>query len=318
MFHFGKIFLCFFGLRSSHFAAGYLPRYTIGGNMGRRFLNLIISTIVFALIIAGCEKDHNPISVTSDFDTRLIGEWFYMDSLSIHYPAPPIAFYGIQITSDRTIKELAVQIKTGKIDTVNNSRFLELIKANDSRLIVWAITPPGSSIDTMHYVVKEKELIVSNEYYKKTYKRTKLGSQITDPIDSDFGTMIDSTYYEGIEVYSYPPSFASKTSDTDLLISARIPDFHINIEINNFYGIGTYQIPFAKGKLILDGGDVFIIYLSDSTNTGTVSITDYDETENICSGTFSFDAIISYYTNNGWVLQRKKLRQGSFSLPIYE
>ena len=290
--------------------------YTIGGNMGRGFINLAISIIIFAFIIVGCEKDHNPISDTSDFDTRLIGEWFYADSLSIDYPAPPIAFYGMQITSDKIIKQLGIEIKTGKVVTLDKLRYDEIIKAKDGILVVLAFSV--GAIDTMYYNFGKEEILISTEYYKKTYKRTKLGSQINDPIDFNFRTMIDSTNYEGVDVHSYPPSFTSRISPNDLLINAIIPNFRVEIEISNFHGVGTYQIPFAKGKLIYDGGDFLTTYLSDSTNTATVSITDYNETENICSGTFTFDAIISYYTNNGWVLDRKKLRQGSFSLPIYK
>lgn len=289
--------------------------------MGRGFINLTISIIIFTLIFVGCEKNKTPLSVTSDFDTRLVGEWMLTDSLSTNYPTPSITFYGIQITQDKNISELGIETRTGKVDTLNFSRYLELIKANDGVILVLVPMPPGAGIDTMHYGVKEKELFVSDRYGERTYERTKLGSQLTDPLSFEFTLMIDSTNFNGLEVYPYPACFASRISSTDLLVTALLfkwgpLEIRIEIEISDFIGVGTYQIPFGKGKLIDNEGDYILTYLADSTNIGTISITNYSEIENICAGIFSFDAVLLDY--NGGVVSRKKLREGRFSLPIYK
>lgn len=286
--------------------------------MKYKFIYLTKSITIFALIVIGCEENSVPTSTISDIDTQLIGEWYYTDSLPMDYPAPQLAISGMQITKDKNINQLGIEIKTGKIVTHDESRYLELIKANNGILDIKVAAPPDIRNDTMHYEVRQGDLITSKEHFEKIYKKTKLGTQVATPISFDFTTMIDSIQYNGIEVHSYPTCFASKVSSTNLLITALIPHAQINIEINDFKGIGTYPILFGKGELVYNGSDYFLTFLSDSSNTGMVSINYYSETENICKGTFLFDGIKQDFVNNEWVIVRKKLRQGSFSLPIYK
>lgn len=279
-------------------------------------MNRMALIIVLALGMVGCEKNSNPVSANSDIDARLVGEWLIKDSLSIGYPAPQHAFHGLQITQDKTISELGIEIRSGKVAAFNTAKFRSLIKANDGMLVVEVFAPPDLAIDTMYYDIQGEELLISDGYREKIYKRTKSGSQVTDPVSFDFSVLIDSVYFRSVEVYPYPASFASRISSADLFITALIPRAHLTIEINDFNGIGNYEIPFGKGRLIIDGGDYIVDFISDSISTGTIAIDHYDEIENTCSGSFSFDVILNPSFHGG--SEHKKLEGGNFSLPVYK
>ncbi len=274
--------------------------------------------MIFFLFIVGCEQKKNPITINTDFDSRLIGAWFYTLPLSFDYPAPLQAFYGMQITRDKVIKKLGIEIRTGKVAVLNESNYGEIIKAENNILIARMHYLFGTLIDSMYYEVGPDKLLISKNFYDVTFKKTILGRQVAEPIDFYFKTSIDSVYYESVDVYFYPPCFASKTSENDLIINAIMPGSKIQIEINNFKGVGDYTIPFAKAMLSFDHGDHETTYLSDSTITGTISITEYNDVKKICSGNFSFDGIRLEYLSNAQVIVRSKLRGGSFSLPLFK
>ena len=79
---------------------------------------------------------------------------------------------------------------------------------------------------------------------------------------------------------------------------------------------GSTTIPYKKGELIYFGGDYISIYYSDSLLVGSISIDQYDETNNVCSGTFNFNAtFFEPYSNQNFIYE---LEEGTFSVPIYK
>ncbi|MDD1444452.1 hypothetical protein MEO93_29765, partial [Dolichospermum sp. ST_sed3] len=82
----------------------------------------------------------------------------------------------------------------------------------------------------------------------------------------------------------------------------------ISVECNNFNGIGEYIIPSGKGVLTTFYGDVGNTFISDSSLTNTITIDQFDEVNNICSGRFSF------YVGSHTI----ELSDGTFTIPIYQ
>jgi hypothetical protein len=85
----------------------------------------------------------------------------------------------------------------------------------------------------------------------------------------------------------------------------------IEIEMNNFTGTGVYEISYNQAKLLYNLGDVILVYTSDSASTGTFTLTEYDESNNICSGEFSFTAKL--FNDDS-----KEVTNGEFTVPIYK
>jgi hypothetical protein len=88
----------------------------------------------------------------------------------------------------------------------------------------------------------------------------------------------------------------------------------LHINIDEFNGTGSYEIPFEKGVFLIFSGDVIFAYTSDSLSTGNISITEYDEINNICSGTFYFTAIGPGVADTDTV----EIKDGIFTIPLYK
>jgi hypothetical protein len=114
-------------------------------------------------------------------------------------------------------------------------------------------------------------------------------------------------------VFYNPSAYLSKKDPSSIYLFANISFSSImsyaiiSIEINNFNGIGEYIIPSGKGVLTTFYGDVGNVFPSDSSLTNTISIEQFDDVNNICSGRFNFSI------GNHAI----ELRDGTFTIPIY-
>ncbi len=281
-----------------------------------RNVNKILVAIIHFCVLCffSCSKDNNPVDSNCNFDSNLIGEWYFVDTMVLGYPSPGYYFDGIQITTNHTMFSLGIEINTGTLAIDEYPIIDSIISAKDGKIIIKYYNDFFTGLDTLNYNINGNKLVLENPFYSKTYVKTSLNSIITSPITSNLSVSIDSVLTNNLKVYNYPSAYLSKGSASDISLFVNLKSSHISIEINNFNGIGVYNIPYHKAEYWVYDSDVVIPYFSDSVATATLSIEQYDEINNSCTGRFSFDVYDGYDIQNSKI----KFREGTFTVPIYK
>ena len=273
------------------------------------------SIAVSFLLLVNCSEDE-PIQANNYIDPELIGEWYLIDPTSQVYPQPEYSFRGFQINSKKQMIQLGIETSTGEVSFLESPIIDSIIYAYNSKMLLRRFWWFGYT-DTLNYKVEGDELTLIDDYYTEVYQKTNLSTQLFDPIVSDLSMKMDSFLVSNFKVFQYPSAYISKKDPSSIYLfanisfSSRINSAMISVEINDFNGIGEYVIPYKKGKLIIINGDVLDTYLSDSIITNTISIDQFDEVNNICSGGFSFNVY------NSWP-SKIELREGTFIVQIYK
>ncbi len=276
-------------------------------NRQKVFLSLLF---LFTMIFLSCS---NPVA-PDEVDPRLFGEWYYtVDNTSI-YPSPQTLFYGIQITDDKNVKSLGIETETGKVEIANNS-YKKIIKANQGK-IEWqySVIGIGMVTKTLNYKIEDEKLTLTEGNQNYTYTKTNLGAQLFEPVICSLSLKNDTTIYENEKISSYPSAYISKKSDSWFSLTAEFNHAYLTIDINNFSGAGYYEIPYNRFEFAEFHGDVGLIFVSDSLSTGNITITQYDELNRICSGTFYFNAAIPNDPDSVATV----FKEGIFTVPVYK
>jgi hypothetical protein len=261
----------------------------------------------FLSLLVGCKDEGNP---SNEVDPQLLGEWYYLDTMAISYPAPTISFRGMRINEDKTIHVLGIETATGKVALIENAPTKELLMGNGGVLVIRYVAAPGMFLDTSNYRVQGDRLILTGRYTNIAYRRTHLGSMFNTPTRSELGFTMDSIEFRSPNVAALLPAFVSRISSSVLRLDASIPNGWITIDIEPFNGLGTYQIGANKGTLTQFSGDVVFSLTTDSLATGTISVDQYDEVSHRCSGEFGLTV--------GRGTMVRQLRDGTFSVPVYQ
>lgn len=271
----------------------------------------LIATLFFCVFcFFACSKDNNPVDSNCNFDSNIIGDWYYVDSMVFGYPSPGYYFDGIQIKENQTIISLGIETNTGKVVIDEYPRIDSIISANNGKIIVKHFYIPYTFVDTLNYNINDNNFVLENPFYARTYTKTSLNALLYSPITSNLSVSIDSVLMNNLKVYNYPSAYLSKKTASDISLFVNFKSSQISIEINNFNGIGVYNIPYQKAEYSIYYSDYIETYLSDSATTATFTIEQYDEINNSCIGKFSFD--VCDFQNT-----RIKLRDGAFTVPIY-
>lgn len=271
--------------------------------------------IISLLLFVSCSED-GPVQANNYIDPRLIGEWYMIDPMSQTFPEPEYSFRGFQINQNHQMIQLGIETSTGKVAYREYPIIDSIIYAYNGKMLLRRFWWFGYT-DTLNYKIEGDELTLINDYYTEVYQKTNLSTQLFDPIVSDLSMKMDSFLVNNFKVFRYPSAYISKKDPSSIYLfanisfSSNINSAMISVEINDFNGIGEYVIPFEKAKLVTINGDVLDTYLSDSTITNTISIGQFDEANNICSGEFSFNVY------NSWP-SKIELREGTFIVPIYK
>jgi hypothetical protein len=266
-------------------------------------------------IISNCS---DPVSY-SEIDNRLIGEWYLIDTLHNSYPSPNLSFFGIQFNIDNDVKLLGIETSTGRV-SIWKDNYKTLISAKRGILILqYFLNGIGMTTDTSNYSFENDKLIIKSNHGNTIFKRTGLGVQIFNPLTSNLSVKVDSVIFENDKISNYPSAFIAKYSPSKLLLNATMDSSLLNVNTNittlkiiitNFNGPGNYEILSENGIYFIYYLQFFLQYLSDSVSTGNITITEYNEINNICSGTFYFNANDG---GNGSI----ELKDGIFTVPIY-
>jgi len=281
----------------------------------KKIIRNFIFVIFFGLLcLTSCSKDNNPVDSNNYFDSNLIGEWYLIDSLDLGYPSPRYNFYGMQINKNQLMISLGIETNTGKVAIEEYPRIDSIISATNGKMIIKYFNPFYEIIDTLKYNINANKLIIGEDYYARTYIKTSLNSLLFNPITSNLTVNIDSINNNNLKVYNYPSAYLSKNNTSNISLFVYLKSSRISIEINDFSGVGIYNIPFHKGEYWVYDSDFVLSYFSDSVATATLTIEQYDEINKSCTGRFSFDVYDGYDIQNS----RIKIRAGSFTVPIYK
>ena len=271
--------------------------------------------ILFIVLIGGCKKNEGSPTELSSIDPQLFGDWYYSDSAKVSFPSPSIAYVGLRIGQNDTVRQLGIEFETGEMAPIEDISGSQILRANTGLLVLkHEMIPSGTWLDTLRYQVDRNILILSDTYTSTTYQRTQSGAAVTSPIHSTLTASIDSVIVQSLRVRSSLPAFVSVVNRTALTLQAYIPGGWIKISVDSFKGPGMYTIYPQKGQLDLtsQNSDVGIRFMSDSTSLGSISIEQYSEATQRCEGKFEFTAKAL-----GFPILSRTLRNGSFSVLLY-
>lgn len=266
-------------------------------------------------------------NVSEEFDKELIGIWVSVDSLELQKPGPHKHFTVMEISDDQTLLYHSIHIETGKIKNLGQSAPRYSIKTVDGVIKVDRKTKKRTIIihpRDMNYHLSNGKLYISyGGSHQRVYERRSLNEVITEPYSIDFKCMIDSREHRSPEYHNQTPAFVSNMNNVlyvnSVLENSIDESWDLSIKIENFSGVGTYEIPFEAACLRSRDGCVIISMKSDSVNTGRIFINEYDDVKNICSGTFSFDLKSEMWNSISDENKKNvKIRNGEFSAPIYK
>jgi len=170
--------------------------------------------------------------------------------------------------------------------------------------------------DTMNYRIEGNKLFVWNQESSNVYSKTVLNTPMFNPICCYLSVQLNQQIEENIKVYNHPSAYISKVFPNKIILTANIRgNMMLGIYIDNFTGTGSYRIPYQKASLHINYGDCLCDYFSDSSDENSITIDEYDEVNNICTGRFNFTANGGDYSKSDFVYN---LRNGVFALPIYQ
>jgi len=260
------------------------------------------------MIFLSCSNLVSPDGI----DSRLVGTWYYTVDNSPSYASPQTYFFGIEILADGNVKELGIETNTGEVAITNNS-YKKILKANFGELN-WEYVVEGIGLvtETLNYKIENGKLIISKGNLDYIYTRTNLATRLFEPVTSEVAFKKDSILYENRKISGYPSGYASISSD--FFLRSEMNHAYLTIEINNFKGIGSYEIPYNKFEFAQYHGDVGLIYVPDSLSTGNLTITSYDEINNTCSGTFYLNEPVPDNPDSTIT----SFKEGIFTVPVYK
>lgn len=270
--------------------------------------------ILILFVFVAC-KDEGRLGPVYDVDPRLLGDWYYFDTLGLAQPSPKIALRGMRINADKTIQPLGIEFSTGRLALIENGHVKYVLHANEGLLVVQYFAPPGIATDSLYYTFGGNTLILTQRYFSSIYQRTSLGSYLATPEQTTMVVAVDSALVRSPSVGTVVPVYVSRLQTSQLQFNAVIPNGVLRIDINSFGGVGNYAIGAGNGVLMLIDGDVAFLLTTDSLSTGTIDIDQYDETSGRCSGRFAFTARLPVPPNDPQIIRR--LSGGSFSAPLY-
>ena len=278
---------------------------------------ILISFAFFATIsIVGCKDGESPIAGYGNVDYRLIGEWYYLDTMVVSYPSPPVAFYGIRIVQGDTVRPLGIETASGRVALIPEAIPKRLLQASNGTIIWEYFAAPGMLVDTIQYTVEPNLLTLIGKYTSTIYHRTQLGFSFVDPVQSVLTVDIENELMQNPGVAPFPSAYVSRPTATGFKLYSRIPTGWISVDLDSFQGVGTYTIAPNKGTYTLWLGDVVVTLRSDSLSPAAIAINQYDEATRRCAGTFEFTAVFQYPSPSPPSLVLR-LSNGVFSVPVY-
>jgi hypothetical protein len=272
---------------------------------------LLLLAVVATLVSCADSLNENE----TFFDERIFGEWGYVAPIdNIEHPSPSHYFYGLQIFQSK-MERLAIQHSSGKIKAIEDSYFsnLEFLKNNQMKVHIRGLN--AVLVERITYSFFNDSLILDYGHYQRKFSRVKVDSSIFKPQNSLLKFRHGNNSYTNKPVSSSLSAYASKISENNLLIKGITDGFKITLEIENFTGDGYYRFPDCKAEMWVNNSDAIWGIETDSNSIGEIRISNYNEVQNICSGTFSFT---NYNYSNTNDPRYTDVRNGLFIVPIYK
>lgn len=146
--------------------------------MKNRNVYLITIVVYFLFCFCSCSTTYTHLDPNENFDLRLIGEWYYIDTLNGEYSLPILSFKGFQINNDRSRKLLGIETNTGKVKIIEKERTDTIISAGDGLMNIKINSGSIIGDATWNYFISGNELRLWSESNSKTYNKTCLDAQL--------------------------------------------------------------------------------------------------------------------------------------------
>ncbi|MBI4546427.1 MAG: hypothetical protein HY707_00495 [Ignavibacteriae bacterium] len=286
----------------------------------KRKIQYPVSLVLLVLFFSSCQEDDFGPTSALQVDHRLIRAWMKIPS-EFEITHPPYAIEGIEITPSGVVLRLAVETATGKF-VEDDDQYSDTLRAQNNLFIRKRFCPPSICIDSGTYHLQNDTLqFIYSDGYEEKYKRTRKNIVVTPPIQSELSATINTSHVTNDKIHSLPSayviSFGSGKDTSRLQLHALLDNnYLIDIEIPQFHGTQSYPLGGSSqnsGALIYIGDDYLISYETDSLHIGTASISTFDLSTMMCSGTFEFDAARPDIPPKIFV---KSIRNGEFNVPI--
>ncbi len=282
-------------------------------------IKIVLSFLFLAIIITGCIKNQNPVTPDNYFDPKIVGDWYREYKVNAE-GRPDFSIKGFQISEDKFISQLGVDIQTGTLRKSLDNRSPSRIIGSSNGEILIEVPRHGMALGytySQKYKVTNSTLIFfsnNGDGVTTTYKKTKIGKKITKPVISEFFTIMDSDTFTNVSIWNCPSAYSGNINISDSLVfeisSRSVHNAAIRIQLNNFSGTGTYILGTGNdgmGYYEQYGGCMVGISFTDQPNSGSISINEYDLVNNVCIGIFEF------YVSDKYI----EFENGSFRVPIY-
>ncbi len=281
--------------------------------------------VVFIFLCSSCKDESMIPDTSSQVDYRLIGVWIKIPSeFELHHPHYPIE--GIHISPSAIVHRLAVETATGKF-VFDNDQVMDSLWAQNGTFFRKRFCPPSTCSDSGSYFLSGDTLrLIYKNTREEKYTLTQIGKVVTEPIQTDLTTMIDSIHLTNDKIAPAPSAKAIIYSIVQDFTSFEIVAFLNNTTYSNFtylhIRIPHFNTPQSypiggnsqnSGSLTYLSGDVLSTFRTDSIHTGTITITSFDLSKMRCSGTFEFEAVKYDIPPRKFV---KSVRNGVFNIPI--
>lgn len=271
---------------------------------------------IFLMIIifyfTSCKKSFEPFQ--EPFDQNIVGDWI---SSYEKTPIPFPAISGVQIQNSGDAYSLSIEIESGKLIKSSNKATSKYYSANNG-FLVYESLQSGFTLSKKYkryYKIKDDTLFLSVDYeesysiskpkYTSYRIKSKVGTQITQPITTIFKAILDSADVYNLPINHYPSAFSYFDSNKFFIIAEINNCGRLHFEISNFSGIGNYNLTSSYAFYSQGCGDAigFIDTDIDTSSVFTVEITSFDSSRVI--GNFDLK------------LERLHFQDGNFNIPIY-
>ncbi len=266
----------------------------------------------FVFYLISCKKSFEPFQ--EPFDQNIIGDWISSYEKA-QFPFPAIS--GIQIQNNGDAYPLSIEIETGKLNKSSNSPSYKYYSANNGVLIYESLQSGFalSSKYKRYYKIVNDTLFLSSNYeesysinepkYSSFLIKSKVGTQITQPITTIFEAILDSTKIYNVKINPYPSAYSFFEGNIFNIIAEIYSCGTLVFEISNFSGIGTYDLTSSYAFYSQGCGDAiaFIDTNIDTSSVFTLEIESFDSSKVI--GNFDLK------------LERLYFQDGNFNIPVY-
>jgi hypothetical protein len=181
------------------------------------------SVLIFLLMfLTNCITDFKPAEPENYIDPKIVGDWYKIYNVEFQ-GHPNFSISGFRITNEGYMYKLGVVIKTGNLERFSDTNYSSIVKNTRNREM--EIFLPQNGMEREHtyfqkYDVNESSLtFFHNGGGLTVYEKSKIGEKVTNPVISEFFSIVDSDTFINASIWNYPSAYSGHiTYNVDSLI----------------------------------------------------------------------------------------------------